>query len=330
VTVGSTQKSRRQSKAPKVILIFVGIASLLVIGGVALFSTISQCQQQVVLEDLAAETRKIPAQPPVQVQINEQDYGSSIQEVEVVPNQCNSPSKGHFDQVYAKGMWGKKTRQSSDFYGDAEWPPKEARQKSASGPGSDLGVATQTSLKIIKDTIVKFNVKSMIDVPCGDVNWILDSLETDTLPLYVGLDITSAVIDINKQRFSHHSNKRFYFWDAVACPLPKFKNGKSEEQPFDLVHVRDVIQHLPLKKGVTYICNIFKSGAKVLITTTYDKGINKDIDESGWYESNLSMEPFSFPAGDSCTRTHPELEKDLTCVYDLTKPWVEAFITSKC
>jgi hypothetical protein len=32
----------------------------------------------------------------------------------------------------------------------------------------------------------------MIDVPSGDVNWVLDSLETDTLPLYVGLDITSA------------------------------------------------------------------------------------------------------------------------------------------
>jgi hypothetical protein len=79
-----------------------------------------------------------------------------------------------------------------------------------------------------------------------------------------------------------------------------------------------------------YICNIFKSGAKVLITTTNDKGINTDIGESGWYENNLSMEPFSFPAGDSCIKTHPELERELTCVYDLTKPWVVAFITSKC
>ena len=114
------------------------------------------------------------------------------------------------------------------------------------------------------------------------------------------------------------------------CPLPKFKNGNREEQPFDLVHVNDVIQHLPLKKGVMYICNIFKSGAKVLITTTNDKGINKDIGESGWYENNLSMEPFFFPAGDSCIKTHPELERELTCVHDLTKPWVVAFITSKC
>ena len=56
----------------------------------------------------------------------------------------------------------------------------------------------------------------------------------------------------------------------TECVLPKYQNvTASEEQSFDLVHVRDVIQHLTLDQGVKYFCHVFKSGAKVLITTTY-------------------------------------------------------------
>jgi hypothetical protein len=259
------------------------------------------------------------------------DGSSSSKTLKVIPNQCDSPSRGHFDAIYETGLWGKKTRQASDFYGDAAWPPKAVRQNSASGEGSDLGYNTETSLKIIKDTIAKFNIRSMIDIPCGDVNWILDSLETDTLPLYVGLDITSAVIDVNNQRFAHHTNKQFYFWDATNCVLPRFQNGTSEEQSFDLVHVRDVIQHMHLDQGVQFFCNVFNSGAKVLIATTFENGQNnKDIKEGSFYQNNLSKEPFSFLESESCTPTHPNIEPDVTCVYNLSEPWVQDFISAKC
>ena len=118
----------------------------------------------------------------------------------IVPHRCESPIRGHFDKIYEKGTWASGTplRKPSEFYSDAAWPPKEIRKPSASGAGSNLGHATETSLKIIKDTIATFNVKSMIDIPCGDTNWVFDSFETDSLPLYVGLDITGAVIELNK------------------------------------------------------------------------------------------------------------------------------------
>jgi ubiquinone/menaquinone biosynthesis C-methylase UbiE len=67
----------------------------------------------------------------------------------------------------------------------------------------------------------------MIDIPCGDANWIFDSYETDTIPLYVGLDVATNVLMVNKQRFAHHSNKQFHFWDATACEVPKFLNASS-------------------------------------------------------------------------------------------------------
>eukprot|EP00986_Skeletonema_menzelii_P000681 scaffold193_cov157-Skeletonema_menzelii.AAC.13 len=170
----------------------------------------------------------------------------------IVPEQCLVPDKRLkiFDDIYAKSEWAaddlKKMKSPPDFYGDAQWPPKSIRQLSASGHGSYLGKATETSLQVIKDTIVRYNITSMLDIPCGDANWIFDSFLTDSLPVYVGLDIVRPVIEFNKQRFAHHKNKEFYFWDAVSCTLPKFKwkKGETDEaEPFDLVHVRDVITY---------------------------------------------------------------------------------------
>jgi hypothetical protein len=119
----------------------------------------------------------------------------------------------------------------------------------------------------------------MIDIPCGDANWIFDSYETDTLPLYVGLDVATNVLKVNKQRFAHHSNKQFHFWDATACEVPKFINASSssndsiikEQQQqllwssFELVHVRDVIQHMTPSMGIKFFCNVFRAQPKVLI-----------------------------------------------------------------
>ena len=252
----------------------------------------------------------------------------------IVPNTCNSDSRGYFDAIYETGYWGAELRKPEDFYTNAEWPTPETRKHSASGLGSDLGSTTVTSLKMIRNTIHKFGIKSMVDVPCGDVNWMFESYETDTLPLYLGLDVTSKVIDINNERFDHHNNKEFRFWDMTECVLPKFYNKTSGiEQPFDLVHVRDVIQHLSLEQGVNYFCNTFRSGAKVLITTTYPSAeANKNIEvEGGWYENNLELEPFSFPKSEDCELSHPEVEPDSTCVYDLTEgTWVQEFISNKC
>ena len=103
-----------------------------------------------------------------------------------------------------------------------------------------------------------------------------------------------------------------------------------EENNFDLVHVRDVIQHMSLDQGVEFFCNVFNAGPKVLITTTYAKPLaNKNIEEGGWYRNNLWLEPFSFPKI-NCTRTHPNHEEDLTCVYNLTEDWVQGFLKLKC
>jgi len=250
------------------------------------------------------------------------------------PNKCVTREGEAFDKIYREGTWNHraKTKPAEDFYGNAAWPPNRMRQQSGSGLGSNLGEATETSLSIVKETIFEHNISSMIDIPCGDANWIFDSFITDTLPVYLGLDIVKDVIEVNKLRFSHHQNKKFQLWDAVTCPLPKYQvRGMSGEQKaFELVHVRDVLQHLPLDQGIKYICNVLNSGARVLITTTYPNMTNKEILSGDWYKNNLEKEPFSFPKSNTCTPTHPGIEDDHTCVYDLTDPWVNDYVSQKC
>jgi len=253
--------------------------------------------------------------------------------ITVVPDRCTSSSRGQFDAIYASGRWGTPLGLPSEYYGNAHWPPQLSRKKSASGVGSALGKATEISLEFIVNVTRRFGATSLLDIPCGDVNWIFDSYETDTLPIYVGLDITKAVLELNTQRFVHHSNKKFMFWDATECPLPRFRNvTNGAEQPFDIVHVRDVIQHLTLDQGVKYFCNVFKSGAKVLITTTFpESGENVNIKEGEFYYNDLSREPFSFPTSDNCFPTHPNEEGDSTCAYDLTAgTWRQEYMDTNC
>jgi len=261
---------------------------------------------------------------------------------ELVPDKCTSKMTDAFDHIYTDNMhWSNVLlRQPGEFYGNASWPSL-INPKSSSGAGSDLGKATEISLKIITDTIQKYDIKSMVDIPCGDLNWMMDSYLTDSLPFYLGMDIVKDVIDVNQKRFAHHNNKHFQFWDAAECEIPKFINhddmSTNEKEtaevakPFDLIHVRDVVQHLPLDKGVGLFCNVFKSGAKYLITTTYPSvTINENIDSGAWYKNNLKLSPFSFPDGESCEATHAKIEDDHTCVFDLKKPWVQDFISKKC
>jgi hypothetical protein len=139
----------------------------------------------------------------------------------------------------------------------------------------------------------------------------------DSIEHVAGLDITKSVIELNQLKFRFHSNKRFAVHD-LACPLPRFRRlHATMSEPFELVHVRDVIQHMPLSKGVAAIANVRASGARLLVATTFPASSNVDIQEGGFYHNNLDAAPFTLPKPVKCVETHRELEPDLTCLYVL-------------
>jgi hypothetical protein len=249
------------------------------------------------------------------------------------PNVCPYVGTSAFDTVYDTAKWsGTPAQTASDFYSNATWPPKE--RKSGSGPGSNLGYSTQVSMQILQHVIREHKVTTMIDLPCGDVNWIFDSLETDSLELYIGLDIVGSVIKTNAARLAHHSNKIFRHWDGAQCPLPKIafrkRDGQNIERSVDLVHSRDVLQHLTLVQGMQFLCNVFQSGARLFVTTSFPgHGMkNRDIKEGEFFYNDLTVDPYNMPKT-TCTPTHPRHEPDLTCVYNLTQPWVADWIAEK-
>jgi hypothetical protein len=250
------------------------------------------------------------------------------------PASCSALETGEknpFDGIYERGTWGNKIMTIAAFYNNANWPP--TKRSSSSGGGSNLGSETTTSLRLINEAIVQYNISSMIDMPCGDLNWIFDSWETDSLKVYLGLDIAKDVIALNQIRFAHHSNKLFRHWDGASCSLPKYHapDGAAATS-FELVHSRDVVQHLPQEMGLKFFCNIFQSGAKILITTTFPGAVNRNIRMGGAYKNNLAAPPFNFPVeGVKCEETHPAHESDSTCIYDLTQDWVHDYIKdNKC
>ena len=230
-----------------------------------------------------------------------------------------------FDKIYEKGSWGGTSIERMDpsrFYMYSD-PERWKMRTSASGGGSYTGKATTNSLRFVVDAIKEFNIRTMLDIPCGDLNWMMDAFETDSLDFYVGADITTKVIKLNKKRFNHHRNKDFVLWDFTSCSLPKVKDNadsSSAPQAFDLIHVRDVLQHLPLTAGGIAAKNILSSGAKYVISTTFpDVNQNKGVwgKTGGYFRNNLMHEPYNFPKPLRCITTHAQIEPDETCIWKL-------------
>ena len=84
----------------------------------------------------------------------------------------------------------------SNIYKNFGFGSTEAR----SGPGSTLAETEKLRIKII-DLIKRYNIKSITDFPCGDLNWMQHIFEY--VDKYSGCDIVEECITTNKSRFSN-------------------------------------------------------------------------------------------------------------------------------
>ncbi len=154
--------------------------------------------------------------------------------------------------------------------------------ESVSGPGSTLE-ATRLLREALPDLLARYEIKSLLDVPCGDAYWI-----TRVLPeriIYTGGDIVPALIE--KARADKGNFGTFAVMDLVTDDLPKA----------DLVMVRDCFIHMPHAMIKQAIANIKRSGARYLLTTTYPgQADNIDIEIGGFRPVDLQRAPFDLPA----------------------------------
>ncbi|MCL2095132.1 hypothetical protein FWH13_03360 [Candidatus Saccharibacteria bacterium] len=162
----------------------------------------------------------------------------------------------------------------NSIFQDNSWGDKE----SISGPGSTR-TATHKISRDIERVIRDYDIKSVLDLPCGDFNWMQAVNLGDAK--YIGADVVDSLI---KQNQKNHPDRDFRVLDLVHDPLPAA----------DLVIVRDCLVHFPYDLIHLALDNIQKSGAKYLLTTTFPKHpTNRDIVLGAWRPLNLEVAPFS-------------------------------------
>ena len=153
--------------------------------------------------------------------------------------------------------------------------------ESLSGPGSTLG-ATALLRAALPGLLAKYEIKSFLDLPCGDAYWISQALPKDIT--YTGGDIVSALIE--KARKEKGDFGQFKVLDLVEDDLPLA----------DVVMVRDCFIHLPNAMVLKAIANVKRSGARYLLTTTYPgQADNIDIEIGGFRPVDLQRPPFNLP-----------------------------------
>jgi SAM-dependent methyltransferase len=164
-----------------------------------------------------------------------------------------------FEKIYRKNLWG-----------DPE---------SLSGGGSNLQQTAEIS-RLIPLLLKKYNVRSVLDLPCGDFNW-MRNLDLSQIN-YIGGDIVKDLIKKNQAGYTK-SNIHFKVIDIMNDQLPAV----------DLILCRDCFIHFSTKDILKSLENIKRSKARYLLTTSFiDRTSNTDILTGEWRGLNLTIPPF--------------------------------------
>jgi hypothetical protein len=160
------------------------------------------------------------------------------------------------------------------------WSSPESR----SGPGSTLA-STEVIRRQLPLLLKKLEVKTLLDAPCGDFNW-MEKTELGDVQ-YIGADIVKEMIVQNEKKYSH-PNRSFLCRDISCAMLPQS----------DLVLCRWCLPHLSFDDAKRVIRNFKRSGAKYLLITTFPAvGYNQPIVTGGGHRYiNLQKAPYNFPA----------------------------------
>jgi len=199
--------------------------------------------------------------------------------------------KDIFTSIYKNSLWG--------------------NSESVSGTGSSIA---QTS-KIIKQLpilIKEFQIRTILDAPCGDFHWM--KKVTSGLELYTGVDIVSELIKENIRKYSSY-NRQFLNLDISKEPLPTA----------DLILCRDCLVHLSFNDINSVINNFKNTESKYLLTTTFtNRPWNIDIKTGGWRPLNLEIYPFTLSKpilviNENCTEGNMEYNDKSLALWDLAQ-----------
>lgn len=163
------------------------------------------------------------------------------------------------------------------IYQEQGWHSAE----SVSGWGSELR-NTERIIRELPGLLRRFGVASVLDVPCGDFNWMrhvdLDGID------YTGADIVPDLVIANQAAYGTH-HRRFIHLDLLRDELPNR----------DLVLCRDCLFHFSHLDVLRAFERFANTAARYLLTTTFVYRTyprNADIVTGQWTPINLEMPPY--------------------------------------
>lgn len=167
-----------------------------------------------------------------------------------------------FTEIYRRNIWG--------------------YQETASGGGSTLHY-TEGLRETLPKLIGDLNVRTLLDLPCGDFHWMSEV----NLPIthYIGSDIVPRLVENARIRYGR-PEREFRTLDLCKDALPQA----------DLLLCRDCLMHLSEEMIFLALANIIRSDIKYLLITTYPDGPNRSIRIGDWFPINLCAAPYNFPA----------------------------------
>lgn len=180
----------------------------------------------------------------------------------------------------------------TDIYSRNAWGGQESR----SGTGSD-SKSTETLVVTLPRILTLLNVTSLLDAPCGDFHWMKEVVRTMQADLpsftYHGVDIVSDALVAAKQAAAERNLTDNCHW--IHADLV-------DEVPHvgaELILIRDLLGHLPLRDVERILENVKISGARWLMTTHFPNAVLlEEISAGQWQPINLTLEPFHWPQPD--------------------------------
>jgi len=192
-----------------------------------------------------------------------------------------------FDTLYKSGkefdkqrFWGRQIVKDS---------PDEIFASGASGP--EMAVTLLASLNSVVDwlkAVLHKDTVTLVDLPCGDFHFMRTFVRSRPDVKYLGIDLSTAVTDRLQAKFGS-PRVQFRQHDIVAG-VPELPWGEE----IDLLHNREMLQHIPIEQSLAALQNMQKMGPKYMLVTTHPSAVeNRDIIRAGGFSArNLMLPPY--------------------------------------
>lgn len=213
----------------------------------------------------------------------------------------NKPYRWLQRKFWAMNLAGKSTdRIFTDIYAKNKWRDKE----SISGPGSTLA-ETEQLRAALGSLFREMNIKTIIDLPCGDFNWF--RMIDYPFESYTGCDIVEPLIVANNEKYGTDKRK-FLVKNCLIDPL-----GKA-----DMLFCRDMLLHFCFEDIFRFLDNFQRSEIQWLLISNGIGLANKDIPTGQSRLINLTAPPFDLPEPRKIIMEHSKLGegrfRDVRCM----------------